>query len=83
MIKFTIDSLSEFSVTPRDAGQIVEYAYAVDSESGFLIRRREEAGEPTSYVCSKLDYEGDLRFEPQNGVLPDTCGEWEICEVTE
>jgi hypothetical protein len=83
MIRFTSDSTSDFSVLPRDAGQIVEYAYAVDSESGFLLRRCSQVGKPTSYACRLLDTAGDLRYEPQNGVLPDTYGEWMICEVVE
>lgn len=85
MIKFSSDDIGNFSVLPRDAGQMVEVSYAVASEEGYLIQRTEDRsslrGHEISHSCARIWSDGDTRFDPQNGVIPDVFGEWETCTV--
>ena len=73
----------DFSVLPADQGQIVEIAYAVDFESGLLLRRvidRSESGDTTPfYAQAEVDMDGATAFEPQNGVLPSVVEPWCAC----
>ncbi len=69
----------EFAVMGKDQGQIVEYAYAVHPDGLLVCRRSDGSDRSVSYTAAEIDMDGDedsLRFEPQNGLLPE-CGEYE------
>lgn len=81
MTKLYSENLSAFSVLPVDQGQMVEVAYAVEGESEVLVRRTRYSDSDVTYECAPLSGEG--AFEPWNGELPDTDGEWRDCVVVD
>jgi len=76
MRKSQIDDLRFFQM-PQDGGQIVSVTYACD-ESGVYCRTVDQSyrpGTPPKYQFAAYDRrcgEDRLRFEPQNGLLPQT-----------
>jgi len=71
-----VEDLS-FSMMPQDQGQIVENSYAVDWERGILVHRRLDRSDmELTFFRAAIDEDNDRNFEPQNGVLPATDGEW-------
>lgn len=61
-----------FMMCPSDAGQIVEVMYAADVD-GLWCRIRNRSDGTVKYQFARypaVATERDLRFEPQNGVLP-------------
>jgi hypothetical protein len=73
------DSL-RFHIMPVDQGQMVEVAYAVDCDTETLVRRTRDGSDGSvSYDECDLDMDADdelQNFEPWNGTLPATTGEW-------
>lgn len=71
-----VEDLS-FSMMPQEQGQIVENSYAVDWERGILVHRRLDRSDmELTFFRAAIDEDNDRNFEPQNGVLPATDGEW-------
>lgn len=72
----TLESL-DYHMCPADAGQIVEYTYAVcDLRDGYIIRRRHDRSDgETSYEAAGI-LDTDANFEPQNGDTNDD-GNWQ------
>lgn len=66
---------TDWTIAPEDQGQIVEYAYAADWESGALYRRVRDTsdGSVRYYRASSAQLRGE--WEPQNSV-PMVAGEW-------
>jgi hypothetical protein len=71
---------------PQDGGQIVDVTYAVDDDWSYLYCRTEDQSEHPgsadrlSIQRIQIDDDADPAdsdFQPQNGVLPKTVGEWE------
>lgn len=59
---------------PRDAGQTVGVTYAVGWESQTIYRRSVDHSDGSIEVEQAAVAGG--QFEPQNGILPELCGEW-------
>ena len=67
----------DFHTMPEDQGQIVHVSYAVSWEWGVLVcHTLDQSDREESYSWATIDPDGDSDFEPQNGVLPDTDGNW-------
>lgn len=67
----------EWHQLPKDGGQIVDIKYA-STEDWLYCRRHDRSDNAIVITCERIDDaadEDDLRFEPQNGLLPDTKGE--------
>lgn len=56
-----------FHVAPRDAGQIIEVAFALDIESSCYVRREtDRSDDAVSYMIAPFG-DDDPEFEPING----------------
>ena len=76
------DKLS-YHQMPQDGGQIVSVTYAVDDDWSYLYCRTEDQSElpgsadRVSIQRAEIDESSDRGFEPWNGTLPKTAGDWE------
>lgn len=86
--RMTIEDADKLSYhqMPQDGGQIVSVTYAVDEDWSYLYCRAEDQSElpgsadRVSIQRAEIDDSADpaeSEFEPQNGSLPATTGEWE------